>query len=221
MENQRILLLGSTGRTGKYLLKETLEKGYEVNVLVRDKSKIEINSNKLKIFEGDASNIKDLERSFLGCKIVISALNISRTSDFPWAKLRTPKDYLEQTVQNLIHLNKTNKIDLIMIISAWGVGDTKKDLPFWFRWLIDLSNFRFGYLGHEKQEKLLIASGINHSIIRPVGLTNFETLKPIIITIDHLPRPNILISRKNVAQYMVALLKQKKYFNQAITISEK
>jgi uncharacterized protein YbjT (DUF2867 family) len=221
MTNKKLLILGATGRTGKYLLAEALARDFEVNVLVRDTKKITNTSEKLRIFEGTPSNKEDLKKALQGCTHVLSALNISRNSDFPWAKLRTPKDFLERTIQNLIDLSKTNPLENVMVISAWGVSETRKDIPFWFRWTIGFSNIKYGYLGHEQQEKLLQNSGLNYTIIRPVGLTNSENLKPIIVTKDNVPTPNLLISRKNVASFMLDVLGEEAFFREIISISEK
>ena len=216
----KILILGSTGRTGKYLLTESLSRGFKVNILVRDANKVNVEPEGLTIFEGTPSRIEDLAKALQGCTHVLSALNISRTSDFPWANLRTPKDFLEQTVQNLIDLSTVHPIKNIIVISAWGVAETKFDIPFWFRWTIDFSNIKYGYLGHEQQEKLLQKSNLNYTIIRPVGLTNFEKSKSIIITINNSPEPNLLISRKAVAKFMLDILGKNQYKKQIITISE-
>jgi NAD(P)H-binding len=156
-----------------------------------------------------------------GCTHVLSALNISRNSDFPWSSLRTPKDLLAKVVQHLIDLSPTNPIENVVIISAWGVAETRNDIPFWFRWMIDYSNIKYGYLGHEQQEKLLINSDLNYTIIRPVGLTNSENLKPIIITKNNMPKPKWLISRENVASFMIGFLEDINTFSkQILTISE-
>jgi putative NADH-flavin reductase len=220
MTDKRLLILGSTGRTGKYLLEDALARGFEVNILVRDVKKITITSEKLKIFEGTPSNKEDLAKALQGCTHVLSALNISRNTDFPWSGLRTPKDFLEKTIQNLIDLSKTNSLKNVIVISAWGVAETKQDIPFWFRWTIDFSNIKYGYQGHEQQEKLLQNSDVNYTIIRPVGLTNSEKSKPIIVTKKNIPKPNLLISRKNVAGFMLDMLEKKSLYRQVITISE-
>jgi putative NADH-flavin reductase len=220
MTDKKLLILGSTGRTGKLLLAEALERGFEVNILVRDILKVTIESEKLTIFGGTPANKEDLSKALHGCTHVLSALNISRNSDFPWSGLRTPKDFLEKTIQNLIDLSKTNPLKNVMVISAWGVAETKQDIPFWFRWMIDFSNIKYGYRGHEQQEKLLQNSDLNYTIIRPVGLTNFEKTKPIIITKNNSPKPNLLISRKNVAGFMLDMLEIKSFYKQIITISE-
>ncbi len=216
----QILLLGSTGRTGKYLLEEALNKGFKVNILVRDAKKVHLKSANLNIFEGLPSNIGDLQKAFIGCQAIISALNISRNSDFPWAALRTPKDFLAKTVQNIIEIGTTQKINKVIVISAWGVAETKKDIPFWFRWLIDKSNIKYGYLGHQQQEKLLMASNLNWTSVRPVGLTNSKNLKPIIITKNNNPKPNLIVSRKNVAKFIIEMYNEQNFNKQAITISE-
>lgn len=218
--NKKLLILGSTGRTGKYLLTEALLRGFEVNILVRDAKKITIASEKLRIFEGTPSNKEDLAKALQGCTHVLSALNISRNSDFPWAGLRTPKDFLEKTVRNVIDLSKTNPLENVMVISASGVAETKQDIPFWFRWMIDFSNIKYGYQGHEQQEKLLQNSDLNYTIIRPVGLTNSEKPKPIIVTKNNSPKPNLLISRKNVAVFMLDVLEREAFFREIMTISE-
>lgn len=217
----KILILGATGRTGKYLLEEALSRGFEVNILVRDSKKVKIKSDKLSVFEGNPSNLIELKTAITGCKSVISGLNISRYSDFPWSKLRTPKDFLEKTVLNIIELNKTNPLEKVMVISAWGVSDTKQDIPFWFRWLIENSNIKYGYLGHEQQEKLLKNSNLNWTSVRPVGLTNFERNEEVLTSMNNFPKPNLTISRKSVAQFMLGIFENNSYENQSVTIFAK
>jgi putative NADH-flavin reductase len=220
MTNKKLLVLGSTGRTGKFLLEEALARGFKVNILVRDAKKIMVTSEKLYIFEGTPYQKEDLAKALQGCTHVMSALNISRNTDFPWSGLRTPKDFLEKTIQNLIGLSKTNTLKKVVVISAWGVAETKQDIPFWFRWMINFSNIKFGYQGHDQQEKLLQNSDVNYTIIRPVGLTNSENLKRIIVTKKNIPKPNLLISRKNVAGFMLNVLEEESLNREVITISE-
>jgi putative NADH-flavin reductase len=219
MTNKKLLILGSTGRTGKYLLEEALARGFEVNILVRDIQKVKIRSEKLRIFEGTPSNKEDLAKALQGCTHVLSALNISRNSDFPWSALRTPKDFLEKTVQNLIDLSKTNPLENVMVISAWGVAETRNDIPFWFRWMIDFTNVKYGYLGHEDQERLLKSSDLNWTIVRPVILTNNKIIRTILVSLHNHPKPNYLISRINVANFMIDILEKSLYMKQTPTIS--
>jgi hypothetical protein len=55
-----------------------------------------------------------------GCEAVLSVLNISRKYEFPWAGLRTPKDFLSVTMKNIIEQSAKNHIRRIVFASAWA-----------------------------------------------------------------------------------------------------
>lgn len=210
-----LLLLGSTGRTGKWLLEEALERGYHVTVLVRNASKIAPHPL-LTVLEGNPYNAADIQQAAIGCGAVLSALNISRHSDFPWAKLRTPADFLSQTMQNILQTG----IKRVIFTSAWGVAETKPDIPGWFRWLIDHSNIGVAYRDHERQEALLDQSEAQYTSVRPVGLTNSTKTEKIQVTLaQNLPKPSLTISRRSVAKFMLDCLENKSYIRQKPIVS--
>ncbi|WP_219007195.1 NAD(P)-dependent oxidoreductase [Aquimarina litoralis] len=215
----KILLLGATGRTGKLVLTIALEKGYQVHCLARKSERI-AQKDGLTIFEGDPNNKEDLYRAMAGCDGVISVLNISRKSDFPWSSLRTPKTYLSEVMAKLVPIAKEYNIKRISICSAWGVAETKKDIPKWFKWFIDNSNIGIAYKDHEKQEKIISNSNANWTIVRPVGLTNSKRIEQVKETFDNKPKPSILISRKSVATYLLESLENDSLIKRKVVISK-
>ena len=162
----KILILGATGRTGRLLVEEALTHGYEINVLVRDERKLTINSASISVYEGTPTDRAALAIAMRCCEAVLGTLNISRTSDFPWARLRTPETFLSDSMKHIIDLAGTQNIKRIVITSAWGVSETKKDVPGWFRWVIDHSNVSYPYRDHERQEALLKNSNLNWTAVR-------------------------------------------------------
>lgn len=215
----KILLLGATGRTGKLILEDATAKGYHVNCLVRYPDKIETNERTL-VFKGNPTNIEDLEKAMYGCEAIINVLNISRKSDFPWAKLRTPKTFLSDVITNIINLSTQNNIKRLIVCSAWGVAETKKDLPNWFRWFIENSNIGVAYRDHERQEKFLKKSDLNWTIVRPSGLTNTKKKQKVLESYLNIPKPNLTISRQSVAKYIVDSLENAKLIRKAVVISK-
>jgi uncharacterized protein YbjT (DUF2867 family) len=213
-----ILLLGATGRTGKWLLARSLEQGYTVHVLVRDKNKLEVKSPRLHVFEGIATDGNALRIALQGCNAVISALNISRHSDFPWSKLRTPRYLLSDTIKLLVGFCEEMSIKRIVIISAWGVADTRPHIPGWFRWFIDNSNIGPAYADHERQEKILMQSPLEWTSIRPVGLTNSTKDKHVKTSINNHPKPSLTIGRKGLADFMVNELEKEDFLRQAVVV---
>jgi putative NADH-flavin reductase len=217
----RILLLGATGRTGKLLLEQTLNHGHIVHALVRDKQKVPFEKYNLLLFEGSPADKEALGKAMHGCEAVLSVLNISRKYEFPWARLRTPKDFLSVTMKSIIGLSATNHIRRIVFASAWGVRDTKKDLPGWFRWLLDHSSLRYPYQDHEKQEELIENSHLEWTAVRPVFLTNSHHPKQIMVSLEGESKPRLYLSRRNLAAFMLDVVEKNLYICQAPVVFEK
>ncbi len=215
----RILILGATGRMGKHLLEQALHRGHVVHALVRNKSKPALSHSQLHIFEGTPLDSTALEKAMTGCEAVLSALNISRTSDFPWAPLRTPKDFLSGSMKVIIEVCNKLHCKRVIVTTAWGVNETKKEIPGWFRWFIDHSNIRFPYLDHGVLENLLKISSLEWTIVRPVGLTNSSQEKKVIVSFNAVPRPGLTVSRRTVAKFMLGVLHDKAYIRQTPTVS--
>ena len=204
----RILILGATGRTGRVLLREALKRGHRVTILISHKGTLKIKPELVEIYEGTPLNKFTLANAMQGCDAVLSTLNISRVSDSPWSKLRTSKDFLSSSMKHIIQAAGENNIKRIIITTAWGLAETRKDIPFWFRWLIDNSNVRYQYQDHEKQEALIKVSNLDWTIIRPVGLTDSEKKREIKVTFHNQPKPSTTISRRNVALFMLDVLEK-------------
>lgn len=216
----KILLLGATGRTGKLVLERALENGHSVNCLSRNSQRIK-QKDKLKIFEGNPNTSTDLKKAISDCDAVISVLNISRKSDFPWSKLRTPKTYLSDVMQLLVPIAQKGNSNRIAICSAWGVEDSREEIPKWFKWFIDNSNIGIAYQDHQRQEKIITASHLDWTIVRPVGLTNSKRKEKIKETFENKPKPSLVISRKSVAEYLVESLNRTDLIRKKVVISKK
>ncbi len=217
----KILLLGATGRTGKHVLKEALQRGYEIHALVRDPSKVSEKSIGLTLFTGSPEDRVILGEALKGCKAVVSTLNISRTSDFPWAPLRTPVNFLENVLGHLAELMGEESIRRLVLTSAWGVGDSRKEIPAWFRWFVDYSNVGKAYSQHEVQERMLKDSTLDWTAVRPVGLTNSNKIKKLVVSTQGSPKPQLTISRRHTARFLLDCIEQGSYIKETPVISEK
>ncbi len=217
----KILLLGASGRTGKHILETALQQGHIVHSLVRNKQKIRLAHPNLLLFEGTPADKQSLAGAMQGCEAIINALNISRKNDWPWAGLRTPKDFLIVVAKHIIELAPVYAVNRYIFISAWGVAETKKDIPGWFRWMIDNSNLRYPYQGHEQQEKLVLQSSLVFTAIRTAGLTNFKRKKAVVVSQNNHPKPNLTISRRNLAAFVLEVLEKDLYLNNNIVVSGK
>lgn len=216
----KILLLGGTGRTGKLVLKKILENDHQVHCLSRNIDRIEQRDG-LTIFEGNPGVKEDLEKAISQCDSVISVLNISRATDFPWSGLKTHKTYLSDVMKILVPIAEEAGINRISVCSAWGVSDSRDYIPKWFKWFIDNSNIGIAYQDHERQEKILVESNLDWTIVRPVGLTNSKRQESIQEIFDNASKPNLLISRQSVAEYLVNSVERLDLVGKKVTISKR
>ena len=217
----KILLLGATGRTGKELVPLALEKGHSLRCLVRDSSKMPVKDQRLEVLQGNPGDKNLLSSAMEGADAVISVLNISRRNDFPWAALRTNKNFLSDVIGKVTEIATQQSVKRLIVCSAWGVADTRPHLPGWFRWLIDNSNIGVAYRDHERQEELVKQSNLDWTIVRPVGLTNSSKNEEMIISFDNQPKPTFTISRRSLASFMLEVLHKPEFIGKTPTISAK
>ena len=81
VEGMRVTVLGASGRTGRALVSQALEAGYEVVAFARDRSKLGIEHERLTVIEGDATDVASLERSVAGADAVLSGLGPVKGGD--------------------------------------------------------------------------------------------------------------------------------------------
>ena len=95
-----VLLIGANRGLGYEILKELTKNEIKVNCLVRKKGLINLDSSSIKIFYGDATNLKDLKKALGKSKIIISSINVQRKNIFPWSKLTNSK----KTISDLLKM---------------------------------------------------------------------------------------------------------------------
>ena len=215
-----VLLIGANKGLGYQVLKELLSKKITVNCLIRRKGLINFESKYLNIFYGDATNLSDLKNSIGNSECIISTINVQRKNIFPWSRLTNSKTTISDFAKNSIIVSE-EKINRIITISAWGVGESMEKIPKLFKFLIKFSNLKYPYIDHDIHEKVIENSNLNWTIIRPTALTN-ETKYHDIEEFKGKRKINkITIGRKSLAKYVVKIIDDKYFYRKKITVSRK
>lgn len=117
---KRIALMGATGQTGQKFLEIALNNGYEVQVLVRNKSKLKSSNPNLTVIEGDVLNSNDVDKAIYNAHIVVSLFG--HVKDSPeWLQTNGTK--------NIIAAMQKNNVDRIISLSGGGLPFPAKDEP--------------------------------------------------------------------------------------------
>lgn len=209
---KKIAVLG-----GIWIVKEALQRGYAVNALVREQSSLNIEHNDLTIIKGTPTATVDLIRVMEGCEAVMSALNISRKNEWwLWSELSSSPTFLSDVARKTVAVAKEMDLKRCLIVTAWGTGATKEDLPGFFRFFINNTKIGVTYQDHERQEAIWEKSGLDWTVVRPVGLTNDTEEKPIGVLLEtKTSKPaNSRISRRMVAQFMLDAWEEGTYIHE-------
>ena len=210
----KILVLGATGRTGSLLARLAVSKAHQVKAVVRDRIKANIAG--VNYINGLPTDEKLLTEILQGIDAVVVSLNISRRSDSPYAKVVSPLTLISETVKSVLSAMEKNNVKRIISVSASGVGDSWKDMPWIARVFIRNSNIWKAYLDHDRQEKLLMHSETDWTVARPVMLNDKENED---YKVAHGKPANSSISRKAVAKFILDALESGKYVKDCVTLS--
>ncbi|MEZ4618278.1 MAG: SDR family oxidoreductase [Caldilineaceae bacterium] len=69
-----VTIFGSTGGTGKELVKQALATGYDVTVYVRNPDRLSVTNDRLKVIQGNLDEPDKIEEAIAGTDVVLSAL---------------------------------------------------------------------------------------------------------------------------------------------------
>lgn len=193
-----LLVLGATGRTGNWVAREALKRGHQVTAIVRSKAKLGI--PEIKCHEGSVTDSDLMGKAIEAIDGAICCLNIARQSDFPWARLISPETLISDAIRTLIQAMEKKGMSRIITMSAWGAGDSWKQMNFLFRLLIQKSNIRFAFDDHNRQEDLLRASSLDWTFVRPVFLNDKA---PVTYQVASAKPPSLSVSRQAVASCLL------------------
>jgi putative NADH-flavin reductase len=204
----RILVIGATGGSGREIVKQALERGYDVVALARKPSKIKTTHERLRVVQGDVTDAASVEAAMQSCDAVVCALGHKR-----WLG---PSNILSEGTRNIVRAMEKHGVKRLVIESALGTGDSTGRLGVWYTLFTIPVILPFYWFDRGRQERVVRESGLEWVIVRPSQLTNGRKRG----VYQHGPRVgNYLwsasISRADVADFMLNQLGQTPYLRQA------
>jgi putative NADH-flavin reductase len=207
----KLAIFGATGRTGIPLVKQALEAGHEVIVLVRTPGKLNIQNEHLQVIQGDAMNAGDVDKVVKGADAVISVLGQSKES---------PRDMQTVATENIVRA--MNSYGVKRLISLTGAGvDAPQDKPKAINYLIKFALKTLS--GHvlkdaEGHAAVIRNSTLDWTIVRGPRLN--EDAHTGVYRVGWVGvNSGINISRADLADFMLKQLSDTSYLRQAPMIS--
>ncbi|MCU0238998.1 MAG: SDR family oxidoreductase [Pyrinomonadaceae bacterium] len=204
----KIAIFGSTGKSGKELVKQGLELGYEVTAFARTPEKLdEFKSENLKIVQGDVFNYEDVERAIIGQNAVLSALGN------PTLK---PNTTTSEGTRNIVKAMQTKNVRRFICETSLGVGDSREQAGFFFSKIIIPTLLKNAIADKEIQEQIIRDSDLDWTIVRPGGLKDSPKTSKYRAGLDKNISGNI--ARADLAEFMLKQLNSDEFLRQCPVI---
>jgi putative NADH-flavin reductase len=206
----RIIIFGATGTVGKELVKQALEKGYEVTAFVRNPEKMQdANKTNLVLYKGDVSNVSEVENALKNQDVVLCALGDGKVG-----KIRA------LGTKNIVEaMNKTG-LKRLICQTTLGMGESYGNLNFIWKHIMFGMLLKRAFQDHQLQEQYILNSNLNYTIVRPSALTDGEITNQFKIGFDgNFKKLNLKIFRVDVANFMLQQISTNEYLKKAVSIS--
>ena len=156
-----------------------------------------------------------------GCEAVINTLNVSRKSDNPWSSLRAPKDMISKSALNTIKAMETTGIKRFVALSTIGAGRSWKSSPGILKFIVSVSNLKFAFQDHGKQEEILENSSMDYTICRAPMLSDEINITGVIATPEGEKPANKFLSRNSAAEFFLKIIENNEHIREIVHLSNK
>jgi len=209
----KIVIFGATGKTGSLLVEQALAKGYQVTAYVRNAQSIKIENPNLKIVVGNLSDTLKIKDALAGAEACFSTLGGNSLTK------RSPEIVLG--IHTVIRVMEQEVVPRFIYLSSFGAGDSKKFMPALIRFFIVDIMLRVPLVDHNINEKRIMDSKLQWTLVRPGGLTDGPLTGNISFGTEAFKQGKTSVSRADVAAFMLSQLEESTYNKKAVWLFDK
>ena len=194
----QLLVIGASGGIGLESVRRGLAAGHAVRALARTADRIPVEHPRLEKRAGDALQTDDVSRALEGVDVVIQSLGVRAG---PEMVLR-PVTLFSDATRILLPAMREAGVGRLICVTGFGAGDSRARLGCLPGLAFNLFLGR-AYDDKDRQEQMIRQSDLDWIIARPVILTNGPRTGRYRVVTDPRRWRNGLISRANVADFLV------------------
>ncbi|XP_063793760.1 flavin reductase (NADPH)-like isoform X1 [Pseudophryne corroboree] len=201
MAPKNIALFGATGMTGKVILAQALDAGYNVTVLVRDPARLPTNKKPARIIVGDVLNKSDVSKTVEGQDAVIIVLGTGTDLG--------PTTMMSTGTQNIVEAMKEHGIRKVVgCMSSFLLWDIARVPPR----LLPVTE------DHIRMHQVLKGSGLDYVAVLPPHIAADKPLTAdYTVKVDE--RGGNVISVHDLSHFFLRCLTATEYDGKSVTLS--
>ena len=207
----KVVVFGASGRTGRPLVRQALERGYEVTGFARDPGGIGPPHERLATVRGDVLDAAAVDRAVSDQDAVVSALGHAKGS---------PKNVQTRGTQNIIAAMERHRVPRLVSLTGAGVqaeGDEPKLVDKVFAFLLRTLQ-RDVLEDAARHADAIRESGLEWVIVRGPRLTEGEKKGSYRVGLVG-KNSGTQLSREDLAEFMLDQLTSDEYLRQMPVVS--
>jgi putative NADH-flavin reductase len=202
----KVVVFGASGRTGRLVVEQALEKGHAVTAFVRESFPAAVEHPKLRVVVGDVLDERSVEDAIAGQDAVVSTLGPAPRAD---------DSICSRSIVCIIAAMKSQSVGrLIVVTSASDIEG-----GFLFEKIVRPLFLQRVFDDKERQEMEIFKSGLDWTIVRPPILRDGPRTGGYRLSTAGAPQGGWRVSRADLADFIVRELPRKDYIHQALVIA--
>jgi putative NADH-flavin reductase len=208
----KITICGATGRIGQELVNRALADGHHVTAIVRDPGRLPVRSDRLDVVVADVLDAQAIVPAIQGREAVLSAVG---------PRPGAPTTVCGDTAAALCQALPEAGVRRLLVVSAAGpyVDGGDDPLTRFVMKPILRRVLRSGWADLERAEKIVRASALDWTILRPSRLTDKPATSRIRRRLDRNLPFGMFTSRADVAVEMLRALNDRTTFGHSIALA--
>ncbi len=196
---------------GQELIKQLLERDYQVTALVRNPAGIRQTASNLEVLTGNVFDIQQVAQAITGKDAVISTLGFRRGDSFV--------SIYSESARTLIAAMQQTGVRRLVYCTSAGVEDHDPN-EFWFYTYIFKPLFlKAGYADMQTAEALIRSTDLDWVLVRPALLFNSARRGTFRVSPRYRPKRGIGISRADLAYFMLEQITGNEWIHKTPTLT--
>ena len=208
---RNIVVFGATGTVGRLAVADLLEQGHTVTAFARTPEKLNLSHPNLRLRSGDAMDAGAVHAAMAGQDAAVVTLG---------AGMNRKSRIRSQGTLNAIRAMQHHGVRRLIVQSTLGARESWSNLNFFWKRIMFGGLLRPVFRDHELQERLVEASGLDWTIVRPGAFADGPATGDFVEDVPPARRGlKLKIARADIAAFLTRELAEARYLRRAVGIS--
>ncbi len=202
-----IAVIGGTGKAGKYLVNQLVQRGFRLKLLIRNHETFQLKNPLIQVVEGNANNTGDIHLLMQGCDAIISTLGLGQPP--------SETNIFSESTKNILLAMTNHQIQRYIVITGLNVNtpfDRKSPkTQFATDWMY--ANYPKTTADKQTEYDILLKSNVDWTLVRLPLIEQTDEKKDTVISLEDCLGEKI--SATDLANFLIEQLTDDSFIKQA------